>query len=136
RGYAEIRAPFAGLVVARAAEPGVLATPGAPLVTIEREGSYRLEALVEESRLPAIRVGQTVTVILDAPAKSMESRVSEIVPAVDAASRAATVKIDLPAMAELRSGAFGRARFTLATRQVLVVPARAVVERGQLQSVM
>ena len=43
---------------------GALALPGAPLLTIEREGAYRLEASVEESRLSAIRVGQPVSVTL------------------------------------------------------------------------
>jgi RND family efflux transporter MFP subunit len=134
--YAEIRAPFAGLVTARTADPGVLATPGAALVTIEREGAYRLEAQVEESRLAQIRVGQSVTVTLDAPGKTITARVAEIVPAVDATSRAATVKIDLPALAELRSGAFGRVQFMLASAQVLAIPTGAIVERGQLQTVI
>jgi len=61
--------------------------------------------------------------------------VSEIVPAVDAASRAYTVKIDLPAQLSVRSGMFGRAWFPMGSRKVLTVPATAVVQRGQLQSV-
>ena len=136
RGYAEIRAPFAGIVTVRAAEPGSMASPGAPLVTIEREGAYRLEAAVEESRVKSIRAGQAVSVNLEALSRTLEARVSEIVPAVDAASRAYTVKIDLPALAELRSGMFGRAVFSNGTRNVLAVPAAAVTDRGQLQSVM
>jgi RND family efflux transporter MFP subunit len=136
RTYAEIRAPFAGVVTARAAEPGSMASPGAPLVTIEREGAYRLEAAVEESRVKSIHAGQPVSVNLEALSRTLEARVSEIVPAVDAASRAYTVKIDLPALAELRSGMFGRAVFSNGTRNVLAVPAAAVTDRGQLQSVM
>jgi multidrug resistance efflux pump len=46
-GFTEIRAPFAGRVVARLAEPGVIAAPGMPLVEIEQTGGYRLEAQVE-----------------------------------------------------------------------------------------
>ena len=136
RGYAEIRAPFAGIVTARSAEPGSMATPGAPLVTIEREGAYRLEAAVEESRVRSIHTGQTVSVSLEALGRTLDARVSEIVPAVDAAARAYTVKIDLPALAQLRSGMFGRAAFSSGARNVLAVPAAAVTERGQLQSVM
>jgi membrane fusion protein, multidrug efflux system len=136
RGYAEIRAPFAGIVTARAAEPGSMATPGAPLMTIEREGAYRLEAAVEESRAKSVRAGQPVTVTLEALGRTLEARVSEIVPAVDAASRAYTVKIDLPTIAQLRSGMFGRAVFSSGIRNVLALPAAAVTERGQLQSVM
>jgi RND family efflux transporter MFP subunit len=136
RSYAEIRAPFAGVVVAKSVDPGSLAMPGAPLLTIEREGAYRFEALVEESRLAAIRVGQTVSVSLDGLDGSVDARVSEIVPAVDAASRAFTVRIDLPALPSIRSGVFGRASFRVGSRSVLAVPAGAVTDRGQLQSVL
>lgn len=133
RAYADIRAPFAGLVTVRSADPGVLATPGAPLLTIERGGAYRLEASVEESR--SLRAGQAVEVTLDGIGKTFAARVSEIVPAVDAAARSYTVKIDLPAMPELRSGLFGRARFASEMRPVLAVPKTAVKHEGQLQSV-
>jgi RND family efflux transporter MFP subunit len=136
RSYAEITAPFAGVVTAKSADPGALALPGAPLLTIEREGAYRLEASVEESRLSAIRVGQAVSVTLDGEDRTLEARVSEIVPAVDAASRSYTVKIDLPSAPVLRSGVFGRASFQLGSRPTLTIPAAAVSDRGQLQSVL
>lgn len=136
RDYAEIRAPFGGVVTAKSAEPGAMATPGAPLLTIEREGAYRLEAAVEESRVASIRAGQAVSVNLEALGRTLDAHVSEIVPAVDAASRAYIVKIDLPALTQLRSGMFGRAVFAAGARHVLAVPAAAVMERGQLQSVL
>jgi multidrug efflux system membrane fusion protein len=132
RTYAEVTAPFAGLVVTRSIEPGSLAMPGAPLLTIEREGAYRLEAAVEEGR--AVKIGQGVSVFLGDDC--VEARVSEIVPAVDAASRAYSVKIDLPARAGLRSGMFGRAVFAAGSRTVLAIPTGAVTERGQLQTVL
>jgi RND family efflux transporter MFP subunit len=135
RSYAQITAPFAGTVTAKSVDPGVLAAPGVPLLTIERDGAYRLEAAVEESKLTLIRNGQPVTVMLDALARPIEGRVSEIVPTIDSASRSFTVKIDLPAVAGLRSGLFGRARFALGMRPVLAVPGGAVSERGQLASV-
>jgi len=136
RSYAQVLAPFAGIVVSKAIEPGSLAVPGAPLLTIEREGAYRFEASVEEDHLAAIRVGQPVSVTLDTIDRTFDARVSEIVPAVDAASRAYTVKIDLPVLTALRSGVIGRARFQLASRSLLAIPAGAVIERGQLQSVL
>jgi RND family efflux transporter MFP subunit len=136
RSYAEVVSPFAGVVISKSVDPGSLALPGVPLLTVEREGAYRLEAQVEESRLAAIRVGQPVSVTLDSVDRTLDARVSEIVPAVDAASRAYTVKIDLPMLPALRSGVFGRAAFPLGSRSQLVIPAGAVTERGQLQSVL
>jgi len=134
RSYAEVQAPFSGIVTAKSVDPGNLAAPGAPLLTIERDG-YRLEASVEESKLNAIRPGQPVSVTLDGINRTIDAKVSEIVPAVDAASRAYIVKVDLPADPALRSGIFGRAKFQLGSRQVLAIPSGAVSERGQLQSV-
>jgi len=136
RSYAEIAAPFAGVVTTKSVEPGTLALPGAPLLTIEGEGSYRLEASIDESHLAAIRVGQPVSVTLDGIDRTLDARVSEIVPTVDAASRSYIVKIDLPGMPGLRSGGFGRAMFQLGSRSPLTIPAAAITERGQLQSVL
>jgi membrane fusion protein, multidrug efflux system len=135
RDYTRMSAPFSGVVTAKSVEPGNLAAPGAPLLTVERDGSYRLEASVDESRLPFVKTGQTVDVALESLDRRLTAHVSEIVPAVDPASRAYVVKIDLPAMPNLRSGVFGRAWFPMGVRKVVTIPPQALVERGQLQSV-
>ena len=54
---------------------------------------------------------------------------------MDAASRTYVVKIDLPALTTLRSGAFGRAAFQMGSQSLIAIPAASVVEHGQLQSV-
>ncbi len=136
REFTRITAPFDGVVVEKRVEAGNLASPGMPLATIEQEGAYRLEASVEESRVRELRVGQNVAVSLDALGRSVDARVSEIMPLADAASRTVIVRINLPALPGLRSGLFGRAGFTLGQRRVLSVPAGAIVERGQLRSVL
>ncbi len=135
RSYAEIKAPFDGLVTERLADPGSLAAPGVPLLKLERAGNYRFEARLEESLLPQIRTGDKVTVEFDALGRRLPARVSEIVPSVDAASRAFLVRIDLPPASGLKSGLFGRARFELGGRPVLAVPTEAIVRRGQLRTV-
>ncbi len=135
RSYAQLAAPFDGVITEKTVEPGNLAAPGQPLLTIEQTGGYRLEAAIEESRLAAVRRGQPVAVVLDALGETLHGRVSEIVPAVDAASRTFIAKIDLPASPQLRSGLFGRARFALPARQAITLPPEAILERGQLASV-
>jgi len=135
QSYNTVVAPFAGTVTEKTVEPGILATPGAPLMTIEQAGALRLEASVEESRLSVVRVGQTVEVAVDAIDGTLSGRVSEIVPSVDAASRTFIAKIDLPQRPQLRVGQFGRARFSLGRRPVLTIPPAAIASRGQLQMV-
>jgi multidrug efflux pump subunit AcrA (membrane-fusion protein) len=133
-GYARIQAPIAGVVVAKPVEVGNLAAPGVPLVTLEEE-RYRLEVLVEESQMRAVRPGQSVVSVIEALGAERAGPVVEIVPAADPASRTFVVKIDLPPLPGLRSGLFGRARFPVGAREILAVPLGALVERGQLQSV-
>lgn len=136
RGYLEIRAPFAGRVMERLVEPGNLAAPGQPLLTIEQAGAYRLEVPVEESLLGAVRLGDRVPVFLESLEKELDARVVEIVPAVDALSRSFTVKLDLPGVANLRTGMFGKARFPRGMRKALVVPSAAIREEGSLRYLM
>jgi RND family efflux transporter MFP subunit len=132
--YTRIAAPFSGVVITRTVEPGNLATPGVPMLTIEQDGVYRLEASVDESKLPSVRVGQAVEAVLEADRK-LNARVSEIVPSVDSASRTYLVKLDLPAEPQLRTGMFARAIFPLGVQKVVAIPLGALTERGQLQSV-
>jgi multidrug efflux pump subunit AcrA (membrane-fusion protein) len=135
RGYGRIAAPFPGIVTAKSVSVGDMATPGAPLLTIERQDGYRLETSVDESKASGVRPGQSVRIAIEGTACDASSRVSEVVPMVDAASRSYIVKVDLPSCAGLRSGMFGRAWFPLGVRKVVALPAAAVIDRGQLQSV-
>jgi len=133
--FAQVAAPFAGTVIERKAEPGMLASPGTPIVALEQSGAYRLEVAVDETKLARVRVGTPVRVGFDAFDKQTPARVSEIVPALDAGSHSFTVKIDLAGQPGLRSGMFGRALFEFGTRRTLVIPAGALVSDGQVARV-
>jgi multidrug efflux pump subunit AcrA (membrane-fusion protein) len=134
--YASITSLISGVVVAKHTEVGSTAAPGAPLLTIEDGSRYRLEAAVEESQLGKIAMGQRAHVRIDAlGADDMEGGVSEITPVADPMSRSYTVKIDLPARQSLRSGLYGVARFASGQRQAILIPQKAVAQRGQLAGV-
>lgn len=133
--YTEVKAPFTGIVIERKAEPGMLASPGMPILVIEQAGAYRLEAAVEESRIASVKAGSKVTVRLDSLDRDIDARVSEIVPAMDPVSRTFTARIDLPSSPLIRSGLFARALFPAGDKDSLTVPATAVRDQGQVQSV-
>jgi membrane fusion protein, multidrug efflux system len=140
RGYSVLAAPFSGVVTEKRVEPGSLAMPGQPLLVLEQGGDFRLEATVEEARIAAIKLGDPVRVSIESMSE-IQGRVSEMVPAVDAASRAFLVKIDLPHPKSpadarlLRSGLFGRATFAHGSRKAIAVPENNVRSYGQLTSV-
>jgi RND family efflux transporter MFP subunit len=131
--YATLTAPFDGVVTERAVDPGSMASPGTPLVTLEEGTAFRVEVSLDESRAATVKVGDTVIVHLDQEAfpDPLSGRVSEIA-RVDPAAHSFIVKIDLPAVTGLRSGLFARARFTGSPRTTLSVPVSAAIRRGQL----
>jgi RND family efflux transporter MFP subunit len=129
--FAVIVAPFDAVVVEKAGEPGTLAVPGAPLVTIEDVTRFRLEVSIDAADAAGIAVGARVPTTVDG-LPPVEGQVDEVVPSVDAVAHAYTIKIALPSSPGLRSGLFGRARFAGGKQAQIVIPASALVRRGQL----
>jgi len=135
-GYTHVLAPFDGVVIEKKVDVGTLASPGMPILTIEDQHRFRLEATVNESDVRYVRLGQAVPIVVDAlGGQELKGKVVEIVPAADAASRSFVVKVEMPVERALRSGLFGRARFARGERSALLIPRSAVVERGQLQGI-
>ncbi len=132
-GYTRLRAPFAGVVTARLADPGTLASPGVPLLQLDSDGPLQLQTTVDESVIGTVRKGMKVPVSIDgAPTANITGTVAEIVPAADPASHTFTVKIDLIHSEKLRAGMYGSAAFAAGTRQSILIPHSAVVQRGSL----
>ena len=136
QAYARIPAPFDGRVVDQLCEEGDLASPGRPLMKVEDTTHLRLFASLEASRAEAAVVGAQVEVRVPAvPGRTIRGTVSEVTPAADPATRSILVKIDLEEDPSLRAGLFGRAFLPMGERQVLRVPASAVVRRGGMTGV-
>jgi RND family efflux transporter MFP subunit len=134
--YARIVAPFDGVVQQRFVDPGAMASPGMPLLTVEGTAAFRLVVTVDAENAAGIRVGSAVPVVLDVMrGRTLTGHVTEIEPGANPASHTLQVKIDLPRDPALRSGLFGRAWFTQGTRQAIVIPQSAILDRGQLRGV-
>ena len=132
-GYTRLRAPFAGVVTARLADPGTLASPGVPLLQVDSSGPLQLQVTVDESAIGTVRKGMKVSVSIDgAPTANVTGTVADIVPAADPASHSFTVKVDLTSSAKLHAGMYGTAAFATGTRQAILIPRSAVVLRGSL----
>ena len=134
-GYATVTAPISGLVTARHVDPGDMTSPGMPLLDIDDDSEYRLDAHVPERYVGDLHVGQEMAVALDALHRTVRGRVVLIVPSADPASRTVIAKIRVPKVAGLSSGMFGRARFGRMGHRMVLVPQAAIVERQGLRSV-
>lgn len=76
-----IRAPFAGTVMTRAAEPGEFLPGGTAIVTLVDLGSVYLRGYVPEGRIGLLKPGQPARVFIDSsPNQPIEAIVSRIDP--------------------------------------------------------
>jgi RND family efflux transporter MFP subunit len=117
-------------------DPGSLALPGAPVVTVEETGRYRLEVPIEESHSRSLRLGQKLDVRIAASADvPVQGVVREIEPVADPASRTFLVKIDLPARSGLRSGMYGEAMLPSGSSEAIWIDNHSVVRQGQIEGV-
>lgn len=135
-GYARLSAPFTGFVTARHVDPGAMATPGMPLLEVEKTGILQLNVTVDESLARDLQKGMPVPIEIAALTRgSLTGRVAEINSAADPTSHSFLMKIDLPMTTGLRSGMFGTAKIGRGSRSVLLVPQAAVVTHGSLNAV-
>jgi RND family efflux transporter MFP subunit len=136
RKDARILAPFDGKVTAKLADTGALAAPGTPLLTLEREGGYRVDLVVPEAYIQSVRTGQAVDVRIPAVGdRPIAGTVDVIVPSADQGSRTFVVQVGVSDTDSLRSGMFARVALTIGEQQTLRIPEAAVVRRGQLTGV-
>lgn len=134
-GHARVVAPFDGVITRKLADVGDLATPGRPLVEIEDPARLRFEADLPEALLDRLQLGVKLPVRISSLKDSVEGAVSEIAPVAEAVSRTFLVKLDLPVVAGLKAGQFGRVSVPTGEAAVPHVPMGSVVQRGQLEYV-
>jgi RND family efflux transporter MFP subunit len=134
-GYTHLVAPFAGVVTARMADPGTMASPGVPLLQVDQAAALQLQATVDESVIGAIHKGMKVQVAIAGGESANPGAVAEIVPVADPSSHSFLVKIDLPTSSQTRAGMYGTAEFANGARQAILIPRSAVAARGSLNCV-
>ncbi len=120
-----IVAPFSGIVGLRHVSVGEYITAGQALVNLEAIDPVKADFRVPEKFLPAIRVGQTIRIKVDAfPDATFEGKVYAIDPRLDVAGRSLLVRALVPNHDQrLRPGLFARVTVLLQLKEdALTVP--------------
>lgn len=133
-GFTRIRAPQSGIVTEKRIDAGSMAGPGMPLMTIEDTSRFRVEAPVDERLSGSLRTGTPAYVDVAVTGRRLTGNISEIVPAVNPVSRTFLVKIDIDDQL-LKPGLYGKVFIPEGTRETLLVPRVAIVEKGRLTGV-
>jgi len=140
QGFAELVAPFDGIVLNTAVEAGDLALPGRALLTLYQPGALRALVQVPASRAAAAQ-GATQLQVQLADGRSLVPVSRELLPAADPVSQTVTWRLGLPAEAAgLRPGQTARVVARAATGEGATparpsVPAQALLRRGELSAV-
>jgi RND family efflux transporter MFP subunit len=133
--YGVVRSPVVGVVAQRMVEPGDMAVAGKPLVRLYDTSALRVEVEVPELLARHVALGSHIDVRVDASGANFRTDVNEIVPMADAASRTIVVRAPVPSDLGLKPGMFARASLAIGSERVITVPAAAVADVGQLQTV-
>lgn len=126
-----IRAPFSGVVGLRKASPGLLASPGMELATLDDTSRLKLDFDVPETAFARIKKGDAFDALSSAfPGETFKGAIAEVDTRVSPGSRSVTVRGYLPnPKGRLKPGMVMNVRLGLAERRSLSVPETALVEK-------
>jgi HlyD family secretion protein len=127
RGRTEVVAPADGIISRRMARIGGYAVGAAePMFRIVAKGEVELDAEVTETRMAALKIGQSARVEITGLGE-IAGTVRLVSPEVDKSTRLGRVRIFLGDNPALRVGAFARGSIETASGRGLAVPASAIL---------
>ena len=132
-GRLDIRAPSAGLILARSVEVGQVVSAGAGgLFRLARGGEMEMRASLSQQDLSRIRTGMAASVQPIGLDRSFTGNVWQIAPVIDPQSRQGEVRISIPYDPAIRPGGFAEARIASGSTTAPLLPQSAVLsdEKG------
>lgn len=135
--YTIVRAPYSGIVTERHVQIGESVQPGQPLLSGVSLKDLRVSVEVPQSAIAPVRAMQAADVLLpgDSGERVPASKVT-VFPYADPATHTFTVRLELSGdNTGLFPGMTVKAAFATGEAQRMLVPATALVERGELQGI-
>jgi len=137
--YANITAPFAGVVTNTFIKQGDMANPGMPLLSIEGASKLQVVAMVSESDISKIQTGTSVKVMVKSLDKTFAGKVIELSNSASNTGGQYMVKIALEEAQSVLSGMYVNVQFPVATSEnianessKILIPESVLIHQGQL----
>ncbi len=121
-----LRAPIAGVVSQRLAQPGERLAVDTRVIEIIDPTRLELEATLAPADSVRVRTGQTARLTVEGAAQPVTATVARINPSAQAGSRGVLVYLSIPATPGLRQGLFAQGVLVTERVQALAVPLGAV----------
>lgn len=127
-GQLDVRAPTAGLVLARNVELGQIVSPGSgALFRLAEGGEMEMQAQLAQQDLAYVRVGMPAQVNPVGSTQSVAGSVWQVAPVIDPQSRLGQVRIAVPYAPAMRPGGFAEAKITAGSTTAPLLPQSAVL---------
>ncbi|WP_226064368.1 efflux RND transporter periplasmic adaptor subunit [Kaistella polysaccharea] len=141
--YTNITAPISGVITAKYAEQGDMASPGMPLLTIESPSALQAQVLVSEQNITQITQGMPVKITLKSTNQEVGGTVAEISKSSTNTGGQYMVKVNVSGSQNLLPGMFVNIQFPFKNsgkvnqdfQEGVMIPKSALVEKGQLTGV-
>lgn len=144
--YTKVRAPFAGIITARFADPGALiqiatasATSAIPLFTLMDIATVRIYANVPQEDAHLVNPGETEALLTmkELGERTFSGKITRSTFALDPATRSLLIEVDLPNQDHaLQPGTFGEITLLLNKKpNALVLPPSSIVSNGKAKTV-
>ncbi len=121
-----LKAPLAGLISQRLAQPGERVAPEARIVEIVDLSQLELEATLTSSDAATVKAGQTAKLFIENTTEAVAAKVLRINPSTQAGSRSVLVYLGLNSHPMLRHGIFVQGNLGTQTIEAVVVPIESV----------
>ncbi|MGB9904087.1 MAG: efflux RND transporter periplasmic adaptor subunit [Desulfotomaculales bacterium] len=130
---ASITSPISGVVTNRNVNPGEMAAPSVPLLTIADTSRLKLQGTVSQEAVPLLKVGQKVPVAVDAFAgQQFTGELTQVGPVAASTGQLFPVEITLVNPGGLKAGMTASASLQVVFADGIVVPAQAIrTQNGQ-----
>jgi RND family efflux transporter MFP subunit len=132
RGYAELRAPFDGIVTQRLVDPGAFVAPGSPVVTVEDGSRLRINVTVAPAAAASLRPGARLRATIEN--EPAEAVVEGVAPTPTGALYTVNAIVSNP-RGEHPAGGAATLRIPQGIRTGILIPEAAVIREGDLTGV-
>lgn len=136
--YADVRAPFDGVIFSKKVSNGQLVGPGKALMVFYNPGQLEVDVQVDDLAYAQLKLGEHVPVQFSGPnrePRQTEATVQTMVVASDPQTHTHTVKLLLPTNSNVQGGAYARVMIPVQTQQAILIPQSAVKVRAGITGV-
>ncbi len=130
--YAEVRAPFPGIITRRYVDAGAFVAPGAPIVEVQNDARLRISVTVPPQSSAALRRGLPIEAIIEG--RAARATIEGAVPAPGGAVYTVHAIVDNADGAYL-PGSAATLLIPAGNRRTILIPAGALVHEGDLTGV-